>query len=100
MHPTNPPTNPSRQSEHQHDASVTSVGFNQVGDLDLDKTNSWIAKLLTLKGEAPSGVTANSLMRFLMSFLMSSLLAPTKVKKPPAPPGVRCCAVRGCFGAK
>jgi len=38
------------EGEHTHDASVTSVGFNQPGELDLDKTNSWIGKLLQLKG--------------------------------------------------
>lgn len=36
--------------EHQHDERVTSVGFYQPGELDMDKTNSWIAKLLTLEG--------------------------------------------------
>jgi len=36
--------------EHVHDNTVTSVGFNQLGELDLDKTNSWIGKLLQLKG--------------------------------------------------
>jgi len=36
--------------EHVHDDRVTSVGFNQPGELDMEKTNAWIAKLLTLKG--------------------------------------------------
>jgi len=36
--------------EHQHDDRVSSVGFNQPGELDMDKTNSWIAKLLQLEG--------------------------------------------------
>jgi len=36
--------------EHQHDDRVSSVGFNQPGDLDMEKTNAWIAKLLTVKG--------------------------------------------------
>ena len=38
------------EGEHAHDQTVTSVGFNQPGELDLDKTNSWIGKLLQLKG--------------------------------------------------
>eukprot|EP00325_Prymnesiales_sp_UTEX-LB-985_P032405 CAMPEP_0174721616 /NCGR_PEP_ID=MMETSP1094-20130205/36717_1 /TAXON_ID=156173 /ORGANISM="Chrysochromulina brevifilum, Strain UTEX LB 985" /LENGTH=443 /DNA_ID=CAMNT_0015922339 /DNA_START=51 /DNA_END=1382 /DNA_ORIENTATION=+ len=36
--------------EHQHDERVNSIGFNQPGELDMEKTNAWIAKLLTLKG--------------------------------------------------
>ena len=36
--------------EHVHDERVSSVGFNQPGELDMDKTNSWIAKLLQLEG--------------------------------------------------
>ena len=34
--------------EHFHDDRVTSVGFHQPGELDMDKTNSWIARLLTV----------------------------------------------------
>ena len=36
--------------EHMHDDRVTSVGFTQPGELDLHKTNAWMAKLLQLKG--------------------------------------------------
>jgi len=36
--------------EHQHDDRVSSVGFNQSGELDMEKTNAWIAKLLQIKG--------------------------------------------------
>ncbi len=36
--------------EHQHDDRVSSVGFAQEGELDMEKTNAWIAKLLQLKG--------------------------------------------------
>jgi len=37
-------------SEHEHDASVYSVGFERPGDLDMERTNTWIAKLLQEKG--------------------------------------------------
>jgi len=37
-------------SEHQHDETVFSVGFQIAGDLDMDRTNTWIAKLLQEKG--------------------------------------------------
>ena len=36
--------------EHMHDERVSSVGFAIDGELDMDKTNSWIAKLLQLHG--------------------------------------------------
>ena len=36
--------------EHMHDDRVSSVGFHQSGELDMDKTNAWIAKLLQLEG--------------------------------------------------
>ena len=32
--------------EHMHDDRVSSVGFRLNGELDMDKTNAWIAKLL------------------------------------------------------
>lgn len=38
------------QTDHQHDLSVTSVGFELVGDLDLARFNSWISALLAAKG--------------------------------------------------
>jgi len=37
-------------SEHAHDASVYSVGFERAGDLNMERTNTWIAKLLQEKG--------------------------------------------------
>jgi len=37
-------------SEHQHDNTVYSVGFEVAGDLDMDRTNTWIARLLQEKG--------------------------------------------------
>ncbi|MEM8923847.1 MAG: GTP-binding protein [Actinomycetota bacterium] len=37
-------------AEHQHDLSVTSVGFEFDGDLDLDRLNNWLADLLSTKG--------------------------------------------------
>ena len=36
--------------EHQHDNSVYSVGFEKAGDLNMERTNTWIAKLLQEKG--------------------------------------------------
>jgi G3E family GTPase len=38
------------QSEHQHDLSVTSVGFELPGEMDADRFNSWIGTLLAEKG--------------------------------------------------
>ncbi len=37
-------------AEHQHDLSVTSVGFEFEGDLDFDRLNSWLSELLMTKG--------------------------------------------------
>jgi len=37
--------------EHQHDASVTSVGIQREGTLDLEKINSWLSTLLREKGQ-------------------------------------------------
>jgi len=36
--------------EHMHDETVYSVGFEKAGDLDMERTNTWIAKLLQEKG--------------------------------------------------
>ena len=36
--------------DHQHDESVYSVGFERAGDLDMERTNTWIAKLLQERG--------------------------------------------------
>ena len=36
--------------DHQHDQSVYSVGFERAGDLNMERTNTWIAKLLQEKG--------------------------------------------------
>ena len=36
--------------EHQHDETVYSVGFEKAGDLNMERTNTWIAKLLQEKG--------------------------------------------------
>jgi G3E family GTPase len=38
------------ESEHEHDSSVTSIGFEKAGDLDMDKLNAWISKLLQERG--------------------------------------------------
>ena len=35
---------------HEHDETVYSVGFEQEGDLNMERTNTWIAKLLQEKG--------------------------------------------------
>ena len=37
-------------AEHQHDDSIFSVGFEREGDLNMERTNTWIAKLLQEKG--------------------------------------------------
>ncbi len=37
-------------AEHQHDLTVTSVGFEFEGDLDLEKLNGWLGDLLRTKG--------------------------------------------------
>jgi G3E family GTPase len=33
-------------AEHMHDVSVSSVGFEREGELNMERTNTWIAKLL------------------------------------------------------
>ncbi|MEM9563531.1 MAG: GTP-binding protein [Actinomycetota bacterium] len=38
------------EAEHQHDLSVTSVGFEIEGDLDLERLNQWLSNLLMTKG--------------------------------------------------
>ena len=37
-------------AEHQHDLTVTSVGFDVEGDLDMDRLNNWLGNLLQTKG--------------------------------------------------
>ncbi|KOO29510.1 cobalamin synthesis protein p47k [Chrysochromulina tobinii] len=37
-------------AEHMHDVSVSSVGFEREGELNMERTNTWIAKLLQEKG--------------------------------------------------
>ena len=37
-------------AEHQHDATVTSVGIEADGDLDSDRLNRWLSQLLAEKG--------------------------------------------------
>jgi G3E family GTPase len=39
-----------QQSEHLHDTSVTSVGIELEGDLDPERLNAWISRLLREKG--------------------------------------------------
>ncbi|KAJ1616316.1 cobalamin synthesis protein/P47K family protein [Pavlovales sp. CCMP2436] len=39
------------ESTHEHDQSVTSIGFTQEGDLNMDKLNAWISKLLQERGK-------------------------------------------------
>ena len=38
------------EGDHQHDNTVYSVGFERAGDLNMERTNTWIAKLLQEKG--------------------------------------------------
>ena len=38
------------ETEHQHDLSVTSVGIDLVGELDLERVNTWLSTLLQEKG--------------------------------------------------
>ena len=33
-----------------HDQNIYSVGFERAGDLNMERTNTWIAKLLQEKG--------------------------------------------------
>ena len=37
-------------AEHQHDLTVTSVGIEVQGDLDLERLNDWLGNLLRTKG--------------------------------------------------
>jgi len=39
-----------QEGEHEHDSTVTSVGFEAAGDLNMERTNAWIAQLLRDKG--------------------------------------------------
>jgi G3E family GTPase len=36
--------------EHQHDLSITSVGIERAGDVDVEKLNDWLGTLLSEKG--------------------------------------------------
>merc|ERR1719198_1531522 len=36
--------------DHQHDDTVYSVSFSRVGELNLERTNAWVAKLLQEQG--------------------------------------------------
>ncbi|BBX32271.1 cobalamin synthesis protein P47K [Mycolicibacterium mageritense DSM 44476 = CIP 104973] len=38
------------QQDHQHDQTVTSVGIELDGDVDVEKLNSWLGELLATKG--------------------------------------------------
>ncbi|GJJ20769.1 CobW family GTP-binding protein [Mycolicibacterium mageritense] len=38
------------QQDHQHDQTVTSVGIELDGDVDVEKLNSWLGELLSTKG--------------------------------------------------
>ena len=38
------------QTDHQHDQTVTSVGFQIDGDIDVDKLNDWLGELLGYRG--------------------------------------------------
>ncbi|MDK3159638.1 GTP-binding protein [Kamptonema cortianum] len=50
----NRPLEPIQQSEfshaHEHDHSISSVGIDLPGDLDADRFNEWLGKLLREKG--------------------------------------------------
>ncbi|BDX33468.1 cobalamin biosynthesis protein CobW [Mycobacterium antarcticum] len=37
-------------TDHQHDLTVTSVGFQIDGDLDVEKLNAWLGELLSTRG--------------------------------------------------
>ncbi|MGN9913918.1 CobW family GTP-binding protein [Phytohabitans sp. LJ34] len=37
-------------TDHQHDATVTSVGIQTPGEVDVDKLNDWLGELLATKG--------------------------------------------------
>jgi len=37
-------------AEHMHDETVSSVGFDMPGTLNMERTNAWIAKLLQERG--------------------------------------------------
>jgi len=36
--------------EHLHDTTITNVGIEEVGDLDMDRANAWLQKLLKERG--------------------------------------------------
>jgi G3E family GTPase len=38
------------QTDHQHDQTVSSVGFQIEGDIDVEKLNAWLGELLSSKG--------------------------------------------------
>lgn len=40
----------SPDAEHVHDQTISSVGINEPGDLDMDKMNGWLGKILKEKG--------------------------------------------------
>lgn len=37
-------------ADHQHDTTVTSVGFEQPGELAMEALNAWLGQLLSTKG--------------------------------------------------
>ncbi len=37
-------------SDHEHDATVTSVGISETGDLDPNCLNDWLGRLLRTRG--------------------------------------------------
>eukprot|EP00306_Pavlova_sp_CCMP459_P010150 CAMPEP_0185192310 /NCGR_PEP_ID=MMETSP1140-20130426/17860_1 /TAXON_ID=298111 /ORGANISM="Pavlova sp., Strain CCMP459" /LENGTH=336 /DNA_ID=CAMNT_0027759051 /DNA_START=11 /DNA_END=1021 /DNA_ORIENTATION=- len=39
-----------QDGDHEHDQSVTSIGFEKAGDLDMERLNGWVSKLLQEKG--------------------------------------------------
>lgn len=45
-----PPLARLTETEHNHDQTVTSVGITCQGNLDLDKMQAWVSKLLRTKG--------------------------------------------------
>ena len=48
------------QTDHQHDQTVTSVGFQIDGDIDVDKLNDWLGELLGYRGATSSAARASS----------------------------------------
>ena len=74
--------------EHEHDPSVFSVGIRQEGELDMNKLNAWLGKLLKEKGVdifRMKGVLAISGMaaKFVFQVLPRRRSPPGPIRSPP-----------------